>query len=153
MNLNHETSAEPEPRNLQPATNCPEPAPCNESSEPSTSNLQLETRFAYRANGKVARLSKPVRDQINHWLLDGVSIPTSSSGSATTAKTSWRSEERGHAATGQKNLHLSMVIYTCLRLKREHYWRAFASIRGSPPSRLPVAPGRGTSRPVALIRG
>src|SRR5438105_8424368 len=28
-----------------------------------------------RANGKVARLPKPLRDQINHWLLDGISYP------------------------------------------------------------------------------
>ena len=28
-----------------------------------------------RANGKVARLHKPIRDQINHWILDGVSYP------------------------------------------------------------------------------
>ena len=30
---------------------------------------------AYRGNGNVARLPKPLRDQINHWLLDGVSYP------------------------------------------------------------------------------
>src|SRR5882724_40972 len=28
-----------------------------------------------RANGKVARLAKPIRDQINDWLLDGISYP------------------------------------------------------------------------------
>ena len=30
---------------------------------------------AGRANGKIARLPKTIRDQINHWLLDGVSYP------------------------------------------------------------------------------
>ncbi len=29
----------------------------------------------HRGNGKVARLPKPLRDQINHWLTDGVSYP------------------------------------------------------------------------------
>src|SRR6267142_3890207 len=29
----------------------------------------------YRGNGKVARLPKSVRDQINNWMLDGVSYP------------------------------------------------------------------------------
>jgi len=30
---------------------------------------------AYRGNGNVARLPKSVRDQINNWMLDGVSYP------------------------------------------------------------------------------
>jgi hypothetical protein len=33
------------------------------------------TASAYRGNGTVARLPKPVRDQINNWMLDGVSYP------------------------------------------------------------------------------
>src|SRR6266850_4825504 len=33
------------------------------------------TACAYRGNGNVARLPKSVRDQINNWMLDGVSYP------------------------------------------------------------------------------
>ena len=33
------------------------------------------TACAYRGNGNVARLPKSTRDQINHWMLDGVSYP------------------------------------------------------------------------------
>jgi len=31
--------------------------------------------FDYRSNGKVARLPKHLRDQVNHWLVDGLSYP------------------------------------------------------------------------------
>jgi hypothetical protein len=44
-------------------------------SEPSDSNLQPSTFADYRGNGKVARLPKPLRDQINQWVLDGASYP------------------------------------------------------------------------------
>ena len=43
--------------------------------EPATPNLESPTPFAYRGNGKIARLPKPIRDQINHWMLDGLSYP------------------------------------------------------------------------------
>jgi len=31
--------------------------------------------FDYRGNGKVARLPKNIRDQVNHWLVDGLTYP------------------------------------------------------------------------------
>src|SRR5712664_4015040 len=40
----------------------------NEGGQPATPSPN-------RAHGKVARLPKLIRDQINHWLLDGVSYP------------------------------------------------------------------------------
>jgi hypothetical protein len=43
-------------------------------SAPTTANPILGTGLS-RANGKIARLPKPIRDQINHWMLDGVSYP------------------------------------------------------------------------------
>jgi hypothetical protein len=43
--------------------------------EPETCNLHPETFGEHRGNGKVARLPKPIRDQINHWLLTGLSYP------------------------------------------------------------------------------
>ena len=57
----------------------PEPAaepPCA-SPEPETCNLEPATvTLTHRANGKIARLPKPLRDQINHWLVDGLSYAT-----------------------------------------------------------------------------
>src|SRR5260370_1401254 len=43
--------------------------------EPADSGPQPESQTPGRANGKVARLPKSIRDQINHWLLDGISYP------------------------------------------------------------------------------
>ena len=55
------------PETARPADSPPEPAP-----QPASAK---ESGHDGRANGKVARLPKAVRDQINHWLLDGVSYP------------------------------------------------------------------------------
>ena len=49
-----------------PTTTEPTPAAKQESPTLAT---------AYRGNGKIARLPRPIRDQINHWLADGFSYP------------------------------------------------------------------------------
>src|SRR5438105_1825612 len=36
---------------------------------------QRETPFPHRGNGKIARLPKPIRDQVNQWILDGLPYP------------------------------------------------------------------------------
>src|SRR5712672_1708108 len=42
------------------------------ASEAETHPTQPTTACAHRGNGNVARLPQSVRDQINHWMLDGV---------------------------------------------------------------------------------
>ena len=60
---------------MNPATKMTAPESPVPSPEPLTCNLQPAAPFAYRGNGKVARLPRPLRDQINLWLLDGLSYP------------------------------------------------------------------------------
>src|SRR2546427_6199518 len=47
------------------------------ASEPSNINSPSRTtaQSVSRANGKIARLPKSIRDQINNWILDGLSYP------------------------------------------------------------------------------
>jgi hypothetical protein len=56
-----------------PENDAPPPNPIPET-EPTSPRLSGACRDN-RPNGKIARLPKTVRDQINHWLLDGVSYP------------------------------------------------------------------------------
>ena len=49
--------------------------PNTETPTPQTPAPEPAAPFAHRGNGKVARLPKPIRDQVNQWLLDGLSYP------------------------------------------------------------------------------
>ena len=61
---------------MNPDTHIPTPEIQAPSPQPATCNSQPPTSFAHgRPNGKIARLPKPVRDHINHWLLDEVAYP------------------------------------------------------------------------------
>ncbi|HWX21140.1 MAG TPA: hypothetical protein VN578_14670 [Candidatus Binatia bacterium] len=53
-----------------PTSENPPPTP-----QPSTCGTPPLTPFNFRGNGKVSRLPKSIRDQINQWMLDGVSYP------------------------------------------------------------------------------
>jgi hypothetical protein len=74
MNTNSVTLAPP----ITPTPDIPlEDAPITDQpseSSPEAARVPGPCRGG-RANGKIARLPKPVRDQISHWLLDGVSYP------------------------------------------------------------------------------
>ena len=52
----------------------PLPSEPTEASEPNASISQPPT-FTHRGKGKIARLPKALRDQINEWILDGLSYP------------------------------------------------------------------------------
>ena len=50
--------------------------PANSPSEPAAQPASAaQSGHDARANGKVARLPKALRDQINQWILDGVTYP------------------------------------------------------------------------------
>jgi hypothetical protein len=70
MNLNPITIEPSMARTIDlPEDDTPSDAPLPEAPQPPGASR------GGRANGKIARLPKPIRDQINHWLLDGVSYP------------------------------------------------------------------------------
>src|SRR5690349_8008048 len=78
--LSNPQNQPPESMNLEDQTLAPTlPSTTSESvtadSAPSPCNSQPAAIFPHRGHGKVARLPKPVRDQINHWLVDGLSYP------------------------------------------------------------------------------
>jgi hypothetical protein len=60
---------------MSPDTQITPAEPPATSPLPATSNSEPANLSAFRGNGKIARLPKNIRDQINHWLLDGLSYP------------------------------------------------------------------------------
>jgi hypothetical protein len=54
----------------------PEPHILDVSPEPSTSESPTPVSdFSHRGNGKISHLPKALRDQINNWILDGITYP------------------------------------------------------------------------------